>query len=117
MDTVIGLLVLVLVAALIVIAVRHTRQEMAKLDDALERLTGEWVSVVVQGIGGEMQWQVTVRGAVRAVDKDRLFLDSPTTELPELAAAALLTPVQVDEGIPLERIRSVHGPRDTIHWP
>lgn len=117
MQGVIGLVLLVLVAALVVTAIRLTREEEAKLDGALRKLTGQWVSVVVQGIGGSMQWQVTVRGTVRAVEQDRLFLDSPTTELPEVAGAALLHPVHVEEGIQLERIRSVHGPRDAVHWP
>jgi hypothetical protein len=113
-ETVLGLLITALVAALVVMAMRKTRHEQLVLNDILHNLEGQWVSVT---IGGTERTFITLNGVVRGVEADCLRLDSPSALNLDPLQAVLLGPVRLDEGVPLHRIRSVRGPRGTIHWP
>jgi hypothetical protein len=115
-----GVVVLVVVVLLVVLAVRKTRHDAATLRDVLHSLEGQWVTVVVGGFGDKSL--VTLTGGVQRVEGDRLFLDRPSTFLdrttaPDALQGLLLGPVRPDEGIVLDRVRSVRGPRGAVHWP
>jgi hypothetical protein len=112
-QTVVGVVALVLVVLLVVLAVRKARQGAARLRDVLHRLEGQWVTVVVGGFGDKAF--VTVTGGVQRVEGGRLFLDRPSS--PDALQGLLLGPVRPDEGIVLDRVRSVRGPRGAVHWP
>jgi hypothetical protein len=116
-EAVVTILILALVGFLLVRGFRNSKRELARLNDVLQSLAGQGVTIVVTGMGGKIQWLVTVNGVVASVEGNRLYLDSPSVADFVQAQSLLLGGVRLEEGVQLESIRSVRGPRGTTHWP
>jgi len=116
MQPVILALTIVLGLLLVIAARRYTQGRERQLENVLSGMAGKWVRIQVGGSGG---WElfITVTGTVTSVARGRLFLDSPSTEVPEPLARMAAPHVDVDNGIQLEEIKAVYGPREARLWP
>jgi len=109
----------VLVAVVVVIGARqYTQRREATLEKALNSMAGRWVMVEVLG-AGRAEFFAKVDGTVDAVRNGRLYLDSQRVEpVGSLDIARWVVPeLRIGDGIGLEYIRAVYGPRHARVWP
>jgi hypothetical protein len=117
-DAVIFFLTILIIVLVVIGGRRYTRRRLAALEKALNAEAGRWVTVEVLG-AGKGEFIVAVEGTVDSVRNGRLYLDGQRAAplgLPELAG--LLAPeLRSGDGIGLDYIRAVYGPRHARVWP
>ncbi|MBV8986112.1 MAG: hypothetical protein JOZ68_11320 [Acidimicrobiia bacterium] len=85
----------------------------------MKAMAGKAVTVEVLGYGGRIEFFATVHGIVNGVRNGRLYLDSQRVEQGryEDLASMFVPQVRSEDGIDLEHIRAIYGPRHARIWP